>query len=195
MDLLRTGGVRGAGVNAVARQSGVSKVLIYRYFGDMENLVRAAAERLDLTQTGPIDDKYLGKVDAGNFRRMTARAFRDMHERLLRDEASLRLTAEEVQGRTPLTDMLAEIRERQGKAATGRAAALVEQIRGRPAPELDVQAVFAIASAAIYFLTLRIQTGGMYNGIDLETTEGKDRIFDTLAEMIECVLLGDDRPK
>ena len=33
-------GFRGIGANVVARRAGVSKELIYRYFGSMENLIR-----------------------------------------------------------------------------------------------------------------------------------------------------------
>ena len=39
--LLAEGGFRKLGVNAVAREAGVDKVLIYRYFGGMPELLRA----------------------------------------------------------------------------------------------------------------------------------------------------------
>ena len=39
--LLAEGGFRKLGVNAVARKAGVDKVLIYRYFGGMPELLRA----------------------------------------------------------------------------------------------------------------------------------------------------------
>jgi len=42
--LLARGGFRTFGINAVARQARVDKVLIYRYFGGMPDLLRAYAE-------------------------------------------------------------------------------------------------------------------------------------------------------
>ena len=40
-------GFRGIGVNVVARRAGVSKELIYRYFGSMENLIRQLMDNED----------------------------------------------------------------------------------------------------------------------------------------------------
>jgi AcrR family transcriptional regulator len=40
-------GFHGLGVNSVAREAGVDKVLIYRYFGGMEELIAAYAQELD----------------------------------------------------------------------------------------------------------------------------------------------------
>ena len=40
-------GFRGIGINVVARRAGVSKELIYRYFGSMDNLIRQLMIRED----------------------------------------------------------------------------------------------------------------------------------------------------
>ena len=48
--VLTRDGVRGVGINAVAREAGVDKVLIYRYFGGMQELLRAFAEGADIHQ-------------------------------------------------------------------------------------------------------------------------------------------------
>ena len=45
--LLAESGFRELGVNAIAREAGVDKVLIYRYFGGMPELLRTFAEEGD----------------------------------------------------------------------------------------------------------------------------------------------------
>ncbi len=47
--LLVEKGFTGVGVNAVAREAGVDKVLIYRYFGSMEGLLEAFRDGRDLS--------------------------------------------------------------------------------------------------------------------------------------------------
>ena len=49
--LAEPGGSRRIGVNAVATRAGVDKVLIYRYFGGLEGLLAAFAEKTDLWPT------------------------------------------------------------------------------------------------------------------------------------------------
>ena len=40
-------GLAATGINALAREAGADKVLIYRYFGDLDGVYRAYAERSD----------------------------------------------------------------------------------------------------------------------------------------------------
>jgi len=46
--ILTERGFTGVGINAVAREAGVDKVLIYRYFGSMEGLLEAFRDRKEL---------------------------------------------------------------------------------------------------------------------------------------------------
>lgn len=39
-DIIKKNGIGGLGVNKVAKKAGVSKILIYRYFGDFEQLIK-----------------------------------------------------------------------------------------------------------------------------------------------------------
>ena len=45
--LILRDGMSGVGINALAREAGVDKVLIYRYFDDLDGLYRAYAEHGD----------------------------------------------------------------------------------------------------------------------------------------------------
>lgn len=45
--IVKTKGFGGLGVNKVAKQAGVSKVLIYRYFGNLEKLLRRCVKEKD----------------------------------------------------------------------------------------------------------------------------------------------------
>ena len=50
-DVLARDGFGGLGVNTLAREAGVDKVLIYRYFGGLNGLLKAYAEAGDLWWT------------------------------------------------------------------------------------------------------------------------------------------------
>jgi len=45
--IVKTKGLGGLGVNKVAKQAGVSKILIYRYFGNLEKLLRICVKEKD----------------------------------------------------------------------------------------------------------------------------------------------------
>lgn len=46
-EMIREGGFEKIGVNAVAERAGVSKILIYRYFGSVDGLVAAYVRQHD----------------------------------------------------------------------------------------------------------------------------------------------------
>ena len=65
-ELLAEKGFTGLGVNAVARQAGVDKVLIYRYFGGLQGLIKAFGQEGDFWPG--IEELAGGDIDS--FRRL-----------------------------------------------------------------------------------------------------------------------------
>lgn len=55
--LLARDGFQGMGVNAIAREAGVDKVLIYRYFGSLDTLIARYCQEVDFW---PMADELIG---------------------------------------------------------------------------------------------------------------------------------------
>ncbi len=162
--MLARRGFGALGVNAVAREAGVDKVLLYRYFGGLEELLTAIAARPGFWPRPP------PPAPGGGFEEW-ARAgllglYRGLRERPLTQEI-LRWELAEL---TPLTDRLAELREAAGLEDLGRTAP-----EGMPAG-IDVPAVGALLSAGLIYLVLRGKTAKAFLGVSLRDEAGAARV-------------------
>ncbi len=186
IELLREGGFSAVGINAIADRAGVSKVLIYRYFDGIGGLYRAVAEHLDISQTRVVDLSPLESGASGAVRDTARTAFLMMHEQLLSDELAVQVLIQELDEENELTRTFAETREAQGTAVTRRVAELaaLREREGEPGAG-DFDAVFAVVSAAIYYLSLRSRTVQLFNNIDIRSESGWYRICDALAGLVE----------
>lgn len=171
--LLARKGSRGLGINAISREAKVDKVLIYRYFGGIDQLYQAFAlegntfPSLEEVAEGRLNEfpnlspAEKAKVIVLGFGRAIRR--RPITRELMRWE---------LQERNALSDALAKERERQAQHWLG----LAPDLHGA-----DLPAVTALLVAGQVFLTLRSKTAETYNGIDLHSESGWKRIEDAVA--------------
>ncbi len=193
VEIIRENGFRGLGINAVAERAGVSKVLIYRYFQGMGGVLDAVAARLDMTKTGTGIEVDLGRVPPERFRAQARRALLDMHAKLAGDPMTQQLMTAELTEDNEVTRSLAAARERQGLAVSRGLAAALAEGAGYDA-SVDTDAIFAVAAAAIYYLTIRSRTVAVFNGVDLQGDEGWERLCGALALMLEKTLVSGGAP-
>lgn len=177
--LLARQGFRGVGVNSVAREAGVDKVLLYRYFGGLDGLFSAFAkefrffpgpEELSRKERGtppPASALELGRyllLAVGRALRQSPMAREILRGELLESNA--------------LTDLLAAQRERRAIETLS----LFESAEG-----IDLPALVAVLGAGQTYLALRAKTARVYNGIDIRTEEGWARIEAAINLLLECV--------
>lgn len=168
--LLARTGFEGLGINAIAREAGVDKVLIYRYFGGLPGLLQAFAEEGDHWPSPAeirSDDAEHGPAALAEGLIRFARALRARPE----TQAILRW---ELHERNELVDAIAGIRERQGIA-------LLADVK---APGVDVPAIAAVLAAGLTYLVLRGRTADAYNGIDLHSEAGWARLDDGVRALL-----------
>ena len=171
------------GVNAVAREAGVDKVLIYRYFGGLPGLMAAYGREGDFWPS--VEEMAGGDVEA--VRRMdpagmTALLLKNFMSGLRRRPVTLEIMAWEVLERNELTVELEKVRE-----ATGLA--LIETFypawAGGGEPGRDLAGLVALAAAGIMYLVMRAHRGvEVFNTVDLAADEGWGRLevaIDTMA--------------
>lgn len=169
--IVRDEGFDAVGVNAVARRAGVDKVLIYRYFGDLDGLLAAWIATQDYfsrlqdllgdTRGAEGKDEIMAiarGVLVGQLRAMTGN--RELRE----------IFRWELGTRNAVTDEIARRREKQGSAVTKVFERAIDD------PSVDVRAVVTLLSAGINYLALRAQTADVYNGIPLTGRRGWTRI-------------------
>jgi AcrR family transcriptional regulator len=182
--LLARRGFLGLGVNAVAREARVDKVLIYRYFGGLAKLLEAFADRADFW---PTVQEIVGASEDATSRWTAADWGVAALTGLLRGLRARPTTQEvlrwELAASNDLTERLAEVRERRGLDLLRR----VPLDPGAPAPE-DASAVAALLSAGIIYLVLRSKTAPVWLGVPLDTEEGWGRIERAVESMVRGVL-------
>jgi AcrR family transcriptional regulator len=149
--LLAESGFKGIGINAIARRAGVDKVLIYRYFGGLPELLEAYAHESDFWWT--IDEIVLeGDEDLqeqGPAAYLTVLLRRHV-EALQRRPLTQEIMAWELTEANELTRSVALVRAARGHALVRRVRALY--------PEEDLwylEGVLGLFGAGINYLVLR----------------------------------------
>lgn len=185
--LILRDGLSGVGINAVAREAGADKVLIYRYFGDLDGLYRAYAESGDFWWT--VEDMLSATEDAAALGEALKAGLRQHAAEMRKRPVTLAVFAAEPSNRNALVVALEEVRER-------RSLELMEAVAARyGAPEgIDIPALIALLAAAIDYLLSRARTIRVYGGVEIKTEQNWERIFATIDAMIDGAL-APSRPK
>lgn len=171
--VLARDGFERCGVNAVAREAGLDKVLIYRYFTGMPGLLTAYGES---NTFWPTVDEILGEnrcaltLPLGERLEMILGALLDA---LRSRPETLAIMAWELVQRNPLTDMLARVREKWGRELITISAFDAD---GQGQLGEDCIALTNLVFAGIEYLLLRARTMTEYGGLPLNSDEGWHRI-------------------
>jgi len=188
--LILRDGLSGVGINALAREAGADKVLIYRYFGDLDGVYRAYSERGDFWWS--VEDMLEGLEDAESLADALKAGVRRHLREMQKRPVTLAVIAAEPENRTPLVVALEEVRER-------RSLELMKRIAARFAipQEADLPVLTGLLAAAIGYLAARARKIRVYGGVGIRTDEDWSRIFATIDAMIDGVLCipAQGRPK
>ena len=175
-------GFRAVKVNVVAREAGVDKVLIYRYFGGLPGLVAAFAHSGDFWPD--VEDLAGGDVAALSalpFAERLVLVSRNYLRRLLRRPLTLEILAWRFMEQNELTDALDSAREAGGN----RLMQLVES--GDMPPSLDMPAFYAFLGAAINHLAVRSRTEKTFVGLPLDDPATWERLEAMLERIVRSV--------
>jgi len=180
--LLAKKGFKGIGVNAVAREAGVDKVLIYRYFGGLEGLIAAFGKEGDFWPSAlelaggdlkkfsqmPLDERL--SVFASNF-----------IDALRKRPLTQAIMAWEIIEPNGLTEELERIRE-QGIIEFFQMFFVKDQL------QIDLQAIIMLIGAGTSYLVLRSKNIDLFGGLDLGSEQGWKRIEKAIETITHGVL-------
>jgi AcrR family transcriptional regulator len=185
--VLARDGFQALGVNHIAKEAGVDKVLIYRYFGGLPGLIAAwgASGRFwpDLAELlGPDGGASLRRLPlAERYERFFCHFIDGLRQRPL----TIEILAAEIAQRSELMAVLEEERERWGEQAF---AMLAGPDMAAQAPEL--RDITLLLVAGVQHLLLRGRTISRFGDLDLRSDADWARLKASIAQMARRLLAG-----
>ncbi len=180
--LLAKKGFQGLGVNALAREAGVDKVLIYRYFDGLEGLIAAFGKEGDFWPSA----LELAGGDLKGFSRMP------LEKRLSAFAAHFILALR----KRPLTQAIMvwemiEPNELTEELERVREEGIMEFFRMffiKDAVTFDLQALMMLVGAAVSYLVLRARHIELFGGIDIGSDQGWDRLQKSIEQIVRSMV-------
>lgn len=164
-EIIMKDGFEKVGVNAIASKAGVSKVLIYRYFGSVDNMIVEYLSQNDFWINFSVD---FPKDE--NLKEFIKKMFRNQILQLRNNRLVQELYRWELTSHNSIIEKLRLKREAKGITLI----TIVSQLAGHPQEE--IAAIATLLSASISYLVLLSDNCSMYNGIDLQSDKGWEQL-------------------
>lgn len=165
------------GINAVATQSGVSKILIYRYFGSVEGLMAAYIRKYDFWLNFPLE--IPSKEDLPEF---VKAMFKTQIEQLRSNPTLRMLHRWELSCNNEIVGKLRQQREQTGY----RIVEIASQLMGYAKEEMAVMA--SVVTASITYLVMLGEFCPVYNGIAISEDAGWEQMISGIEVMVDKIL-------
>lgn len=168
----------------VARESGLKRINIFRFFGGLPGLVSAFG---DSGRFWPSTRELLQETDAGYAdsppEQQMAAFFKSLLICLRRRPQTLDILAWEILERNELSKRLEDIRVRTSLE-------YFENLHGEIPEEIDLSAVVALLAGAVFFLSVQSRNLKTFGGIDLQSEAGWRRIEHAIELLMRGSLSG-----
>ena len=175
--IVESEGFEAVGVNAVASVSGVSKVLIYRYFGSIEQLLAKYIEDNDYWLNSDFQIPQHNNVK--EFSKSVFRAYIDM---VRKTPALQKLYRWELTTNNPAIEKL---RERREQIALGIINAVSQQL-GQSLER--VAGISTLVTATVPYLCVLSENCKVYNSLDISSDSGWNKLLETIDFMLDKIL-------
>jgi AcrR family transcriptional regulator len=177
-------GLAAIGINALAREVGCDKVLIYRYFGDLEGVYDAFAARSNFwwtveELTAGIDPAKMSVADA--LKLILRRHALGIRAR----PVTLAVFAAESMERTPLVVALETVRETRSLELEAWIAA-----RFRLPRHLDFPAITLLIGTAMTYIAVRARKIRVMGGVTIKSDADWERILAAADVLIDGMMKG-----
>ena len=176
-------GFSSLGINTVAKEAGVDKVLIYRYFENLDGLLKTYVMSKDYFANIIIYEDELNQADIQQeVVAIAKKIFTGQLKEILTNKELQEIVLWELTTKNEITVQLAKKREARGVKLFNSILTKLEN------PKADVHAAASIILGGINYLVLRSRHVEVFNGIKLNSPKGWKRIEKSLEELIDLVL-------
>ncbi len=167
-EVLAERGLQSVGVNRVAERAGVSKVLIYRYFGGLEGLIAHYIKmgRLYPNFTEPVLEQ-LRPNNEEELSRLWHRQLTQLFRQFRNNKASRELLKANTIENEPIAEIASQIQDEEITRLIGQFSFV---------DYADSVAISAVTFGAMSYLTLMADNNRTMAGINLRSEEGWKRI-------------------
>lgn len=175
-------GLGALGINSIAREAGVDKVLIYRYFNGLDGLYDAVCAKADLWWK--VDD-IVGQMDFSDPAAALG-SYLQAHRRALLDRPlTLKILAAEMSERSQLTIALEKVRELRGIEISDRFAERYPEYNSKAG---SVLILANMLSAATQYLVVRSQDIQTFGGMAIREEEAWLQIAEVTKNSVRGLL-------
>jgi AcrR family transcriptional regulator len=185
--LLAREGFGALGVNAVAREAGVDKVLIYRYFGGMDELLRAFGQTGDfwpsIAQVIGDDPSELMALPLGD---RWAQGLSRYAQELRRRPVTKEILAWEQIEQNGLTGILQQAREEWFDEL------MTHFPNDSDSTDADLTTTILLLVGAIHYFVVRSRFQADFSGVPIDTDEGWQHLDEVISTMCQRTLTPSD---
>ncbi|MCD7973301.1 MAG: TetR/AcrR family transcriptional regulator [Candidatus Azobacteroides sp.] len=172
--IIEENGLEFLGVNQVAQRAGVSKMLIYRYFGSLEELIARYIMQYDYWVNLPAE--IPDKKELNGF---IKNLFREQIRQLRENKLLIRLCRWELSVNNSLVEEIRKKREENGV----RLIDFVSRISGIPYSQIQILAT--LISSSITYLAMFGDVAEVYNGFPIHKEEGWKQLEEGINAIID----------
>ncbi len=178
--VLKRDGISSVGVNAIIKEAGVGKGLLYQYFGGLDGVADAWVARSHFI---PDAEEIAGKPLDQFLEQSLADQIRDIHinyaSMLRSNPLAQEIFAEELLPATKISKSVAHIRDQIGITHEEFFTKLT------PVTDPDYHALIFTLHAASNYLALRSRTSPIFNGVDLSKEDGWKKLMGMLSTVVD----------
>jgi AcrR family transcriptional regulator len=176
-ELIRTNGYTGLGVNKIAKQAGVHKKLMYRYFGTPEKLIETYVIEKDywMVFSDKLSDQATEK--RVNLQETITGILENQFNFFFSEEEMQQLILWELSGKSPLMTSISKAREGLGEKFLKLTDKHFENT------PVNFRVVSALLSAGIYYMVLHHHVDE-YCGIDIKKEEDRREVKRTIRQIL-----------
>lgn len=180
--LLAKKGFKGIGVNAVAREAGVDKVLIYRYFGGLPGLISTFGKEGDFWPSSlELAGGDLQKFSHLPLEKRLSELGSNFIQALRKRPLTQAIMAWEMIESNELTEELERVRE-QSIMEFFQMFFMKDQV------QIDLQAIVMLIGAAISYLVTRSNNIDLYGGLEIGSDQGWQRIEHAISAICSSIV-------
>lgn len=174
--MIAQNGFEKIGINAVSAQSGVSKILIYRYFDSIDGLIAAYIRKHDFLLNSSLDFS-----DRTQIIPTIKRMFREHIEHLRTDPVLRKLYRWEL---SCDNDLIAALREQREKIGMN----LIKQVCAATGhSQQEIAALSAMITASITYLSILGDGCPVFNGININEDSGWSQIYHEVENLLDKI--------